>query len=97
MRRTGKKVKRSQSDVTLHSTRRHKNRIQRGETPFDRPAKSSNKSRDADDKNSNERRGSRDSRDKYDKGSHDSRDSRTNDRDARRNDPRTTLVDIHRP
>ncbi|KAH3864009.1 hypothetical protein DPMN_027020 [Dreissena polymorpha] len=31
VRRTGKKVKRSQSDVTLHSTRRPKNRKQRGE------------------------------------------------------------------
>lgn len=45
VRRTGKKVRRSQSDVTLHSTRRPKNRKQRKETPFDRESQDS-----ADDK-----------------------------------------------
>lgn len=48
VRRTGKKVRRSQSDVTLHSTRRVKNRKQRKEAPFDR-------SRDSEDKNSSDK------------------------------------------
>lgn len=50
VRRTGKKVKRSQSDVTLHSTRRPKNRKQRKEAPFDR--QKSTGSRDSEDRNS---------------------------------------------
>ena len=39
VRRTGKRIRRSQSDVTLHSTKRPKNRKQRGEAPFDKTDK----------------------------------------------------------
>lgn len=39
VRRTGKRVRRSQSDVTLHSTKRPKNRKQRGEAPFEKSDK----------------------------------------------------------
>ena len=39
VRRTGKRVRRSQSDVTLHSTKRPKNRKQRGEAPFENQIK----------------------------------------------------------
>ena len=53
VRRTGKKVRRSQSDVTLHSTRRPKNRKQRKETPFEK--EKSTRSHDSEDRSSNER------------------------------------------
>lgn len=39
VRRTGKRIRRSQSDVTLHSTKRPKNRKQRGVAPFDKTDK----------------------------------------------------------
>ena len=61
-RRTGKKVRRSQSDVTLHSTRRPKNRKQRREAPFDRDAKSSSKSRGSESRDSSNSGGKRRSR-----------------------------------
>ncbi|WAQ96874.1 hypothetical protein MAR_029564 [Mya arenaria] len=95
-RRTGKKVRRSQSDVTLHSTRRPKNRKQRGETPFDKTSTS----RDSDDRGSREREGLRASRDSYERVEGRDRDSRerrgSRDWDGARKD-RTTVVDVHKP
>ena len=50
VRRTGKRVRRSQSDVTLHSTKRPKNRKQRGETPFEKPEKAKHEENKRDSK-----------------------------------------------
>jgi len=80
-------VKRSQSDVTLHSTRRPKNRKQRGETPFE---KTTSKSRDSQDSHSRDSRG-----DSYTKESYDPyRQSRTSSDGYNRD--RTTVVEVHK-
>lgn len=80
VRRTGKKVRRSQSDVTLHSTRRPKNRKQRKETPFDHDK--TTRSRDSEDRSSNDRREQRPKR------------SQSNEREI--NNERTIVADVHR-
>ena len=101
VRRTGKKVQRSQSDVTLHSTKRPKNRKQRGETPFYKPDKGkSTETRDA------ARETRRDSYE-YTRGSDENtRNSYEHERRHRRQhsdervidrDRTTTTVEVHKP
>ena len=63
VRRTGKRVRRSQSDVTLHSTKRPKNRKQRGETPFDKREKE----RHHEDKHASKEHGHRRRRHSHDR------------------------------
>jgi len=100
VRRTGKRVRRAHSDVTLHSTRRPKNRKQRGETPFE---KSSN-SRESDDKRSQDSRdGPRQSRESRDsqagrehRGSQDRLDDHRGSREGRAKDARGSRDDLDR-
>ena len=94
VRRTGKRIQRSQSDVTLHSTKRPKNRKQRRETPFDKTEK----------EKQNEKRDSGRHEDKRDSYEH-KRDSYKYDRRHRRHsDERvvdrertTTTAEVHKP
>lgn len=86
VRRTGKRVRRSQSDVTLHSTKRPKNRKQRGETPFDKEGK----------ENRDEKREAKRHEDKRDSHEHGHR-RRHHSHERVIDKEHTTTAEVHKP